>query len=65
MFKLLSFVLKPKRIQAQNQLVTLCAKSPAFESPKISIVTSGVVMCYLVTLRVLHFNCNKQIVLRL
>jgi len=31
---------------------------------KISIITSGVVICYLVTLRVLHFNCNKQIVLR-
>jgi len=32
---------------------------------KISIITGGVVTCYLVTLRVLHFNCNKQIVLRL
>ena len=32
---------------------------------KISIITSGVVICYLVTLRVLHFNCNKQIVIRL
>ena len=34
-------------------------------SMKISIITSGVVICYLVTLRVLHFNCNKQIMLRL
>jgi len=34
-------------------------------SIKISIITSGVVICYLVMLRVLHFNCNKQIVLRL
>jgi len=33
-------------------------------SIKISIITSGVVICYL-TLRVLHFNCNKQIVLSL